>query len=60
MSVDLTIYGLPASLLLDFGEKIVRPCYPGGVNEAMMDLMRKALLEHDLYSESVHVHSRLP
>jgi hypothetical protein len=25
-----------------------------------MDLMRKALLEHDLYSESVHVHSRLP
>jgi hypothetical protein len=46
--VDLTIYNVPASLLREFGEKIIRSSYPSGDSEAIKDLMRKALLEYDL------------
>jgi hypothetical protein len=48
MFVDLTIYDIPASLLREFGEKIIQSSYPNGVNEAIKDLIRKALLEYDL------------
>ena len=48
MFVDLTIYDIPASLLKEFGEKIVQPRYPSGVNEAIKDLIRKAVLEEQL------------
>jgi hypothetical protein len=48
MFVDLTIYDIPASLLKEFGEKIVQPQYPSGVNEAIKDLIRKAVLEERL------------
>ncbi len=45
MFVDLTIYDVPVSLLREFGENIVRSHYPSGVNEAIKDLLRKAILE---------------
>jgi len=45
MFVDLTIYDVPARLLREFGEKVVHSSYPGGVNEAMKDLLRKAIME---------------
>lgn len=48
MFVDLTIYDVPASLFKEFGEKIVQPRYPSGVNEAIKDLLRKAILEYDV------------
>jgi hypothetical protein len=48
MFVDLTIYDVQASLLWEFGEKIIRSSYPSGVSEAIKDLIRKALLEYDL------------
>lgn len=48
MFVDLTIYDIPASLLREFGEKIIQSSYPSGVSEAIKDLIRKALLEYDL------------
>ena len=48
MFVDLTIYDVPASLLREFGEIIIRSSYPSGVSEAIKDLIRKALLEYDL------------
>ena len=48
MFVDLTIFDVPASLLKEFGEKIIRSSYPSGVSEAIKDLIRKALLEYDL------------
>ena len=47
MFVDLTIYDVPASLLKEFGETIIRCYYPGGVSEAIKDLLRKAILEED-------------
>jgi hypothetical protein len=47
MFVDLTIYDVPASLLKEFGEKIIRSHYPSGVNEAIKDLLRKAILEEE-------------
>jgi len=40
--VHLTIYDVPASLLKEFCEKIVKPYYPDGISQAIKDLMRKA------------------
>ena len=48
MSVDLTIYNVPANLLREFAQKIISPYYPGGVSEAIKDLMRKAILNHSM------------
>lgn len=50
--VDLTIYDVPASLLEEFAEKVVRSDYPSGVNEAIKDLLRKAIQDHQ---ENVNV-----
>jgi hypothetical protein len=44
-SVDLTIIGIPAELLHEFGEYVVKPLYPNGISSAIMDLMRKAVKE---------------
>jgi hypothetical protein len=45
MSVSITIYNVPESLVKEFAEKIIRPRYPGGVSDAIKDLMRKAVQE---------------
>jgi hypothetical protein len=47
MFVDLTIYDVPAGLLREFGEKVVQSSYPSGVNEAIKDLLRKAILDQE-------------
>jgi hypothetical protein len=46
--VSLTIYDVPGSLLKEFSQKIIQLHYPGGVSEALKDLMRKAIMEQDL------------
>jgi len=43
--VNTTIYDIPASLLSEFSDKVVKPCYPGGISQAIKDLMRKAVKE---------------
>jgi hypothetical protein len=55
MFVDLTIYDVPAGLLREFGEKVVSSSYPSGVNEAIKDLLRKAIMDH----ESKRIEARL-
>lgn len=45
--VDLTFHNIPASLLTDFAEKIVRPYYNGNLNAAVQDLIHKAIAEQD-------------
>jgi len=56
--VDLTFHNLPASLLAEFTEKIVRPYYNGNLNAAAQDLMRKALAEEDfILSHITHIRS---
>jgi hypothetical protein len=54
MFVDLTIYDVPAGLLREFGEKVVHSSYPGGVNEAIKDLLRKAIMDHE--SKRIEAH----
>jgi hypothetical protein len=51
--VDLTLNNVPASLLTEFVEKIVRPYYNGNLNAAVQDLLHKALVEQEF------VHSRI-
>ncbi len=55
MFVELTIYNVPASLLREFAQKIVSPCYPGGVSDAVKDLMRRAILNHDMNQKDAAV-----
>ena len=45
--IDLTLHHLPASLLTDFAQKIVKPYFGGNLNQAIQDLLRKALSEQD-------------
>ena len=41
MFVNVTICNVPESLLREFMRTIVIPSYPGGISEALQDLMRK-------------------
>jgi hypothetical protein len=50
--VDLTLHAVPASVVSEFAEKIVRPYYSGNLNGAIQDLMNKALAEQ----EFIHAH----
>ena len=51
--LDLTFHGVPASLLSEFAEKIVRPYYKGNMNTAIQDLLQKTLIEQDLIQSPV-------
>jgi uncharacterized protein (DUF2164 family) len=54
--VDLTFHNFPASLLLEFTEKIVHLYYNGNLNAAVQDLIRKALQEQDfVHSHITHI-----
>jgi hypothetical protein len=54
--VDLTLNNVPASLLTEFVEKIVRPYYQGNLNAALQDLLHKALAEQDfVHSYITHI-----
>ena len=54
--VDLTFHNMPASLLTEFAEKIVRPYYQGNINAAIQDLLHKTIAEQDfLLSHITHV-----
>ena len=50
--IDLTLHQVPASLLTEFAEKIVRPYYEGNLNSAIQDLINKTLSEQ----EFIHAH----
>ena len=45
LSVDLTLHDFSAILLAEFAEKIVRPYYSGNMNNAVKDLIQKAIRE---------------
>jgi hypothetical protein len=54
--VDLTLHNVPASLLKEFAQKIVKPYYRDNTNAAIQDLLRKALSEQDfVLSHVTHV-----
>ena len=45
--VDLTFHDVPATLLTEFTQKIVHPYYHGNLNQALKELMEKAITEQD-------------
>lgn len=54
--VDLTFHNVSASLLTEFAEKIVKPCYKGNLNAAIQDLLLKTLAEQDfVHSHITHI-----
>ena len=46
-AVDLTLHQVPASLLSEFEEKVVKPYFGGNIDRSVQDLIRKALAEQD-------------
>ncbi|HEX9862849.1 MAG TPA: hypothetical protein VGB11_06160 [Candidatus Bathyarchaeia archaeon] len=57
--IDLTLHNMLASLLAEFAEKIVQPCYAGNLNAAIQDLIQKALAEQDfVHSHITHIRSQ--
>ena len=56
LSIDLTLHNIPASLVNEFAEKIVRTYYNGNLNSAIQDLILKALAEQDfVLSRVTHI-----
>jgi hypothetical protein len=57
--VDLTFHNVPAPLLTEFTEKIVKPYYKNNVNSAIQDLIHKALVEQEfVHSRITHLQNR--
>jgi hypothetical protein len=56
--LDLTFHSIPASLLSEFAEKIVKPYYRGNMNAAIQDLLHKTIAEQDfMQSHITHIKS---
>ena len=53
MRISLTIYAIPVSILAKFSENTNKLHYPGGVSEAVKDLIRKAIMEQELASDTL-------
>jgi hypothetical protein len=54
--LDLTFHSVPASLLSEFAEKIVKPYYRGNLNAAIQDLLHKTIADHDfVLSHITHI-----
>ena len=51
--VDLTFHDVPAGLLMEFAEKIVQPYYAGNLNQALKDLIEKAITEQQLLQNHI-------
>jgi hypothetical protein len=45
--IDLTLHKVPARLVAEFNEKIVRPYYNGNLKAAAQDLISKALIDKE-------------
>ena len=48
LAVDLTLHDVSATLITEFAEKVVRPYYSGNMNDAVKDLMQKAIGEEEI------------
>jgi hypothetical protein len=46
-------HNIPASLLIEFSEKIVRPYYRGNLTGAIRDLLQKAISEQEILSSHI-------
>jgi hypothetical protein len=58
LALDLTMHCVPASLITEFAEKIVRPYYNSNLNAAIQDLIIKAIFEQDyVHSHITHIRS---
>ncbi|MCW3994523.1 MAG: hypothetical protein NWE98_00030 [Candidatus Bathyarchaeota archaeon] len=56
LHVNLTLHSVPASLIAEFAEKIVKPYYNGNLNVAIQDLIHKTLADEDfVLSHITHI-----
>jgi hypothetical protein len=50
--VSLTFHNFSAAMLKEFALKIVKPYFAGNVNEAIRNLMQKAIDEENLFKDA--------
>lgn len=53
IQVSLFFHNMPASLLREFAQRIVKPYFDGNMNAAIRQLMNKALIEEELLQAHV-------
>lgn len=53
LQISLTFHNLPAEMLKEFAQKIVRPFFHGNMNEAIRSLMQKAIDEETIVAQSI-------
>lgn len=51
--VSLTFHSFPAETLKEFSQKIVNPCFQGNMNEAVRNLMQKAINDETVFNEAL-------
>ena len=53
LSVDLTLHDFSDTLLTEFAKKVVRPYYSGNMNNAIRELIQKAIREEVFFLKHV-------
>jgi len=51
--VSLKLHNFPAELLREFAVKIVKPYFKGNINEALRNLMQRAIDEETLVTQAI-------
>ena len=51
--ISLTFHNMSAELLKEFAQKIVRPYFGGNMNEAIRNLMEKAIQEETIVNQAI-------
>jgi len=51
--VSLKLHNFPAELLREFAVKIVKPSFKGNINEALRNLMQRAIDEETLVTQAI-------
>lgn len=51
--ISLTFHNLSADMLKEFSLKIVKPYFNGNLNEAIRNLMQKAIDEEDMLNQAI-------
>jgi hypothetical protein len=53
MLVSLTLHNFSAEMLREFAVKIVKPYFGGNINEALRNLMHKAIEEETIVNQAI-------
>jgi hypothetical protein len=53
LQVSLTLHNFSAEMLKEFAQKIVKPYFGGNINQAIRNLMEKAITEETMVNQAI-------